>query len=279
MNAPLNISARCLGGGLLQGGKLVRIAYLDEAGLSNPLQEPYLVVAGIILHADEHWRPLEEHLRSIGTRYLPDERKPLFHAKDIFHGTGLFDRVKWPDRWPRARRWELLSELCEIPRKFELPVVFGYSQRERLRKRIMEQYPSIKEAKAHQVIHADAFTKAVIGVESWMRLSPNRNESVMIIAEDSPKIRGLLKFFHSGYTDRYAKVSEEDAKIFHSNHIIDTVHFAAKRESMPLQIADACAFVIKRYLMEKPDSVSFFDVLRPQLAFHEDHKFYLVQSY
>jgi hypothetical protein len=36
----------------------VRLAYLHEAGISKTTDEPYLVVAGIILHGDEHWRPV-----------------------------------------------------------------------------------------------------------------------------------------------------------------------------------------------------------------------------
>jgi hypothetical protein len=31
----------------------VRLAYLDEAGISKTADEPYLVVAGIILHGDD----------------------------------------------------------------------------------------------------------------------------------------------------------------------------------------------------------------------------------
>jgi hypothetical protein len=30
----------------------MRFIYLDEAGISNPAQEPYVVVAGAIVHAD-----------------------------------------------------------------------------------------------------------------------------------------------------------------------------------------------------------------------------------
>ena len=33
----------------------MRLVYLDEAGISNPVQEPFLVVAGIVVNADQDW--------------------------------------------------------------------------------------------------------------------------------------------------------------------------------------------------------------------------------
>jgi hypothetical protein len=267
MNAPVH--ARCFGGGILEGGSPVRLTYLDEAGISNPRQEPYLVIAGIILHGDQHWRPLEEELRAIGRRYLPDEAKPLFHAKDIFHGSGAFDRNN--KKWPRHRRWHLLAELCELPRKFDVPVVVAFTERARFRTQILEQFPKLSAANIQIITHADTFVRAAMAVEGWMSLSANKNESALMVAEDAPNMRKILKAVHSGYTDRFRLIGD-GLKLFHSNHIVDTVHFAGKRESMPLQVADACAFIIKRRLMQIADSVTFFDVLRPQIAWHDDEQ-------
>jgi hypothetical protein len=256
----------CFAGAQLVGEKLVRIAYLDEAGKSKHEEEPYLVVAGIILHGDEHWRPLEEHMRAIGRRYLPDDPKPLFHAKDIFHGTGKFDRNL--PAWPRERRWQLLSELCEIPRDFKLPVVFGFTQRDRFRENVLQVDPGASKELILTISHADTFVKAAMSIETWMhRVVPT--ETAMIIAEDSPKMKRILKDAHAGYSNRFAKVGEEN-KMFHSNHIIETAHFATRSESMPLQLADACAFVIKRHLMEKDDAASFFSVLREELVWYDE---------
>jgi hypothetical protein len=79
----------------------------------------------------------------------------------------------------------------------------------------------------------------------------------MIIAEGTPHVKKALKTLHSTYTDRFAKLGT-GGKVFHATRIIETVHFAAKADSMPLQVADACAFIVKRHLMEKEDAGSFF---------------------
>jgi hypothetical protein len=47
--------------------------------------------------------------------------------------------------------------------------------------------------------------------------------------------------------------------------IVDTVHFAEKSHSSPLQVADACAFAIKRHLMAKPHSDRFYEPLKPRM--------------
>jgi Protein of unknown function (DUF3800) len=261
-----SIHARCFGGGLLVGDRLVRIAYLDEAGKSKPEEEPYLVVAGVILHADEHWKTLEQHMRGIARRYLPDDPRPLFHAKDIWHGTGKFDR-RSPD-WPRERRWHLLAELCEIPRDFQLPVILGFNYRDRIQETILKHQPNATKEQILQVSHADTFVKAAISLEAWMRRAAPK-ETAMIIAEDAPKMKRLLKDAHAGYSNRFAEIGESD-KTFHSNHIIETAHFATRAESMPLQLADVCAFVIKRHFMEREDAEGFFNVLRPEIVWFDE---------
>jgi hypothetical protein len=70
-------------------------------------------------------------------------------------------------------------------------------------------------------------------------------------------------------SDRFSALGENN-KIFHSNHIVETVHFAEKAESMPLQVADTCAFVIKRRLMDKEDAGEFYGLLRNEIIWNND---------
>jgi hypothetical protein len=45
------------------------------------------------------------------------------------------------------------------------------------------------------------------------------------------------------------------------SRVVDTVLFAEKSESSPLQVADACAFAIKRHLMKTPEADRFYKSL------------------
>ena len=42
--------------------------------------------------------------------------------------------------------------------------------------------------------------------------------------------------------------------------------------------ADACAFMLKRHLMQKDDSFSFFGVMRPQIVFYDRDEVWMVQA-
>src|SRR5262245_40018242 len=114
------------------GRRLMRVTYLDEAGTANKAHEPYLVVAGVIVDPDRDYAGIDAALRRLGDRCFPDGEglpegtavfgKPLvFHAKDAWHGSGIFPRLTWP----LAKRMEVLRELSEIPWKFGLAVVYG----------------------------------------------------------------------------------------------------------------------------------------------------------
>jgi hypothetical protein len=48
--------------------------------------------------------------------------------------------------------------------------------------------------------------------------------------------------------------------------IEDTPHFASKADSMPLQIADTCSFLIMWRLMRREETQEFFEAIAPQLV-------------
>src|SRR6266851_1208672 len=101
----------------------MRLVYLDEAGIGSPLAEPYLIIAGVIINADQDWCPLQRHIKALRRKYLPTEDQDdfVFHAKDVLHGTGYFKKERY--KWPRDRRIGVLNDLSDIPRRFHLPVV------------------------------------------------------------------------------------------------------------------------------------------------------------
>jgi Protein of unknown function (DUF3800) len=253
-----------LGGSPLKGSKIVRLVYLDEAGISDRRQEPHLVVAGVIVDADRKWKELETYFRNLAVACFPDgavdPHRFVFHAKDIWHGNGRFDRKKWP----RPQRLRLLSQLAQVPRLFELPIVMGAIDRASVLEEIAARKLEVSAKGARQLTHAQAFLVAIQGVENWMQRK-TIDEVAMLIAEDTDKMRDTIDRFHEGYTD--PDLEGDDA--FRSRHIIDCVHFAKKQKSVLLQIADHCAFIIKRKLMNRADIEPFFAALSGQI--HTDY--------
>jgi hypothetical protein len=242
----------------------VRIAYLDEAGVGEMRAEPYMVIAGVILNGDQDWQPIQRHLQSILRRNVPDvgRKSLIFHAKDIWHGSKHFPREKFP----LELRQKIFMEIAEIPKRFHISIVVGCLHRISTMENIKRAIPGISQERIDILTHAEVYIHALAEIDTWMsRNAPN--EVVMVIAEDRPGVKAALNLLHDGAThDDDAYWIDQGADVFYTRHIIDTVHLTDKEGSPMLQIADMCAFIIRRHLSDKPDIASAFALLEPQLA-------------
>jgi hypothetical protein len=263
----------------------MRLVYLDEGGISNERQEPYFVVAGVIVNPDQSWRLLEKHFQELTAEYFPKHRGPpiAFHAMDIWHGSRLFNRND--PEWPLDKRISLLKRLATIPKKFGIPVVMGHLHRPSARQTITSAIKGVSPANVRAIMHAEAFMLAARRVEQWM-IQNAANEVAMLIAEDTHEVKETIQLYHRIYTDRtfesgnFAHVdiladktqdagpwlSYRNRTPFRSKHIIDAVHFAKKEHSLLLQIADHSAYIMKRKLMKKQWSEELFSLIAPQIA-------------
>jgi hypothetical protein len=254
------------GGVPLQGGKLVRLAFLDEAGISNPVHEPIVIIAGIIVHGDLQYKRLKGRIQQAIEDWIPPQDRDgfVFHAADLFSGADYFDR----NVWPLEIRWQILEELCSIPHEFDLPIVFGFQDRSAIPR-------EIDGARSEANIHTAAtqliaFTHCLVGIERWMRYATDPDETVLLIAEDKPEVKPAFREIHrvaqSGEKiKKYIPPKLAESEELPVTRIIDDLHFTDKQGSAPLQIADVCAFAIKRRLMRKDYAYRFYGHLRPQL--------------
>lgn len=111
------MTANALGGHPLAGVELARFVYLDESGISNPEQEPWLVVGGVIVHGDHQLDSLYDALEGILEKVPEEQRQGLvLHTADIYGGnvrsstkgrtrtgSGLSEPRFCP-RWPHCPR-------------------------------------------------------------------------------------------------------------------------------------------------------------------------------
>jgi hypothetical protein len=250
-------SLRSLSGHRLKGNKIVRLIYLDEAGVSNAKHEPYLVVAGVSIDADTQWARLMRRMNEIVTRFIPEQDREgfIFHATELFSGGTYFDRP----RWPREKRWEILQAVASIPAEFNLPIAFGAFERtaakQVLGKSLEGRGPAFETAVMYTVALSECLSCAEQG----------NTALALAIAEDNDKTKRFVRASVKALQDR-ANLSQFQISQFALRRIIDTVHFAGKAESRPLQIADMCAFIIKRAMMQKADIRSFYNQIRRQIV-------------
>jgi hypothetical protein len=115
----------------LQGNNIVRVVYFDEAGVSNPKHEPFIVVVGVIVHADQKLIAVENYLEQVMRRHIPAELHDnfVFNAKHLFNGDNRLFKRHDPE-WPLERRLKIDDELAIIPKKFDLPIGEGWQERD-----------------------------------------------------------------------------------------------------------------------------------------------------
>jgi hypothetical protein len=242
----------------------VRLIYLDETGISA--KESIAVVAGVIIDADSQWTRVAERIRDIIKEFVPEQKRQdnfVFHAKDLFHGTGrsVFDRRLFP--LDRAR--EALIEVLRIPTAFRLPVIYGY-----IDKRVFDARPplDLRPHEQEQFNHSLAFCLCALSAEAFMREFAGPDEIATIHAENNntthKAVRQMRRVLSgkSKHTELFgATLSERARQYIPIRRIVDEIGFYDKDDAFLLQIADACALILRFALEGKENCEPFFDSL------------------
>jgi hypothetical protein len=244
----------------------VRFAYLDESGISS--KERITVVAGVIIEADRQLEDVERYVLKLIDECVPEQYREgfAFHGKDLFHGSGRtpFDRRYFP----LEAAHEILKRLLIIPAKFLLPIVYGFHDKNSLAEfnKTHSRFP-MRVSAAH---HAFAYSFCALAVESYMRDSAEPREVASLVVENNDNACKFIKSTHSLLRGRnlgrgsdagaFSYFKEIAGDCVPIRKIKGAVHFASKDEELLLQVADVCAFIIRRFLEGKSDE-EFVNVL------------------
>ena len=214
----------------------MRFVYLDEAGIFN---EPFTVVAGFILHVDSQYDDFVACLSSMARGLFCNgvPKQFVFHAMDLWHGSGFFPR----EAWPRDKRLEILNRLASLPGEYNSPIVYSTVTR--------NDTPSpYGENSMAWARHKIAFLYALNEVEKTLGFHCP-NEKAFLVVEDNSSHRKHLQSafeFYYGFGDGtkpWAKKADSPYP-----QIIETPLFQKKDGASPAQIADVFAFLIRRRL-------------------------------
>lgn len=242
----------------------MRMIFLDAAGLSSAAEEQFIVVAGVIIHPDLQWKAIRQYLADLADAFVPPEHREgfVFHATDVFSGNGIYkDRQKFTPE----RRWEILDELAAIPKRFDLPIVWGSVPRK-------EVELTGRLANLHglsPVVHGQvlAFTVTAAAAERWMQQVADPDEVAQMIMEDDHQSRGFIRLTQRYLSDpKYYERFQSEHEHFKLSRIIYPIHFEQKTDSSALQVADLCAFALKRWRMKKPHADRLYEALAPNLV-------------
>jgi hypothetical protein len=239
--------------------------YLDESGTGKIAAEPVTVVSGIILHADRDWAAARSKLGEVSELFAPGQAQLFFHAKEILNGGKRFPR----DKWPEQVRHDLLYRLACIPKEMGLRVLYGQCNRVEL---MAERNASIKEAT--DTAYTVAILTCILQAEHFMRQNAQKEELATLVAEDGAGTKARVQRLFAHYNDPdYVQRMQLNVlrQVLPLTRFVDTVHFAQKERAPLLQMADVCAYSIRRRIAGEPYSDRFFAPLSEQL-YHQPMK-------
>lgn len=207
-------------------------------------------VAGVLIHGDFQSKEIDKRIDSIKERFIPtqDRENISLHSTDIYHGSRYFDR----NRWQKEYRFEMLIEISKIISDFQLPIVSSFYYKDQFCPDC--DWRNTKPDHKKMLIHAAAAMDCAISAERWLeKYAPSENG--MIICEDNNYIKNMLKKTFNTLRKEEI-INQSDLKEMKHlglplNRIIDTPHFASKKDCASLQLADLCAFTISRIAKNK----------------------------
>jgi hypothetical protein len=223
---------------------------LEESGLSR--NDQYVIVAAVVVDADKQYKLVEGALRELSGLW-PDKSagKPfVFHAAHLYHGSGIFDRRKYPDE---GLRMHCLNMLCTIPQFFDLTVIFAIADRQKA--------PALAGKRPKQVLavtHGVASYFCALGVEMFMRKHAESSEVAMLVYENNNDSKSTIRSWHNVMRSHQLP-DPIAAGLVPFQRIVEAPLFAEKSESSLLQIADACAFAALRKMKGDEKGVRLYE--------------------
>ncbi|MFQ5764035.1 MAG: DUF3800 domain-containing protein [Rhodospirillales bacterium] len=238
----------------------LRHIYFDESGVG---QEPHLVVAGVMMHVDDQYRNLQKYILDMADNLVGE--RPLdfsFHAKELWHGGKFFKR----EEWSREKRLEILGHLADVPEKYQFQILYACLERAEYPPEDPENRKS--RLRALKKCHALCFLSCLSQTNRFMK-EFHQGEMAFAVVEDHADHRSILRDTANLLGDpRLAPAIENDPNISWEpfTHLVEEPLFQKKSGSSPLQIADVCAFILRRHFAGDQYIVPFIERIKPRLV-------------
>ena len=254
---------------------LVYLAYIDDPDFSaNKNQskasktqehEQFQVLGSVLVH-DRIFALLEVHFGIYATsRCFSPEGLPIdfeFHAHELFHGTGFFRD------WEQAKRFAIFQQCMTAIANLQLPVRYGAVDKAKLAKQIYKSANPLDMS----------FRMCIEQIQKCLKII---GEAGLLIADnfDDGKKRNLKQTFR----EYRKKFSSEAAEVMERvqksgapgsqipqnvpiSNLLDDMYFGDSRDSVGIQAADMCSFLIRRHLAKKQDSEWLYKLIEPNVA-------------
>jgi hypothetical protein len=230
------------------------LAYLDDSGTTGKkLDDPdsSFQVVTAVLAKDEQFNSIEILLSKISDLLPEDCRSSFreFKACDLFRGKGIFKKVD------QAKRYQVLSHLCQSVQGIHLPVFYGAVDKPKLK--------ATPFASAHPL--DIGFHCCALGIQEWMRQNTKPHEVAVIVADDTTDIENK-EALKGAFRRLRPKIHPPDFLPGGLTQIHDDMYFGDSHDSVGIQMADVCGFFISRHLNQKAEAEGFYQLFSEQIV-------------
>ena len=229
------------------------LVYVGESGdtgtsLKDPNQ-PHHVCTGLMIPEDQ-WNGIKEEFSIISRGYFgrtlgePDTPTEL-HAGDILQGKGFFSS------WPKARRLQLIDDLLNILIWRETPLIVSYVDKREFAS-AREQGSDLQHcwrSPWEATFSRFAFSLDLVLDEvnmGQMSADELSKGQPMIVRERAAIIADGAKHADQGYMQESLK-TELDMP---TGALLEVMHFVRSENSHCTQLADMCAYFVRRNLQQ-----------------------------
>jgi hypothetical protein len=267
------------------------ISYIDDSGSSGanlgderPLEKsgriaksPVQVIGGPIIE-EKTYSSIELALSKSVFNLVPEDQwdEFEFHAVDLFHARPPFDRLGLP------KCWQLIKEVLFTMKGLKLPVICGVVDRAKLND---EMYWTADPADMAFALYlkllgawldshsSDPFIPArglLICDDPRMH---KRDDSRRDDPDRRGDVRHSIERAYKRKRNKPIRVSWDDQESVNAAlsgmaiYLFDDMYFGNSKNSVGLQLADICVYVVARRLAERPDPEGFYDIIKDQLIY------------
>ncbi|MSQ06086.1 MAG: DUF3800 domain-containing protein [Dehalococcoidia bacterium] len=242
------------------------LVFLGESGntgaSANDSNQPYHVHLGLMVHErqsisinGEFTALWKRHFgRSVGDPETPKSLRPA----DLYQGRGFFKS------WSPQKRAELIQDCLGIMVRRETPVIVTYiDKREFVKNRGQQDSPSsLWKTPAEPAISRFLFALNMYIDEMNMNsLSPNQIADVQNdwpISDYALVVAGQGKSVEPKFMNQFLR-TEGDMP---SPALLENFCFVKAEDSVCTQLADLCAYFVRRWLQNPSGANAYFDALR-----------------
>lgn len=240
----------------------MHLAYLDDSGTGNKKTKFQVMTAVIV----EGWEfpSLEVAMGAAIEHLVPKEKFDSFeefHAFELFGGYGPFEGVAY------EKRMEVVGGLLDMVTEHHVPIVYGAVDMLRL---AQKPYASADPLDI-------CFRICTNGLDFWAGTHlkfPARTDvdvqpaspQVVLIVDDFQKEtkERIRKSFRSLRTK--VKPPDYTPNLY---HLHDSLYFGNSKDSIGIQLADICGYIIRKQLEEEKSVQGFYDTIKPHIAYRE----------